>query len=185
MAMGHLLELGHRAPAVLSFRLTGHGHVGLVDEKERRGVTAAVARERLAGSADAMAAAGLGWDEVLVEECASSSVDAGRDGAHELLDRAPATTAIFAFSDLLALGARQAALERGLSVPGDLSIVGFDGCAGEAEGLTTIYQPEHEKGRIAAERLLEGLAGGPRRPERHILPSHLVVRGSTAPPPDR
>jgi DNA-binding LacI/PurR family transcriptional regulator len=185
VAMGHLLELGHRAPAVLSFRLTGHGHVGLVDESERRGATAAVARERLAGCADAMAAAGLEWEEVLVEECAASTVAAGRVGAHELLDRAPGTTAVFAFSDLLALGARQAALERGLEIPGDLSIVGFDGCAGEPEGLTTIFQPEHEKGRIAAERLLEGLAGTSRKPERHILPTHLVLRSSTAPPADR
>ena len=183
-AMGHLLELGHRSPAVLSFRLTGHGHVGLVDENELCGATAAVARERLAGCADAMAQAGRSWETVLVEECAFSSVAAGRDGAHELLQRAPDTTAIFAFSDLLALGAREAALERGLTIPGDLSIIGFDGCAGEPEGLTTIYQPEHEKGRIAAERLLAGLDGGSRRPERHILPTHLVVRSSTAPPAD-
>ncbi len=184
-AMAHLLGLGHRCPAVLSFRLTGHGHVGLVGENERRGATAAVARERLAGCADAMAAAGLKWERVLVEECAASSIAAGRQGAHELLERAPETTAIFAFSDLLALGARQAALERGLSVPGDVSVVGFDGCAGEPEGLTTVYQPEHEKGRIAAERLLEGLARGTRYPQSHILPTHLIVRSSTAPPTDR
>ena len=181
-AMEHLLALGHRSVAVLSFRLTGHGHVGLVDESERRGTTAAVARERLAGCADAMAAAGLPWEEVLVEECASSSIEAGRQGTHELLDRATSATAIFAFSDLLALGARQAAHERGLDVPGDLSIVGFDDCAGEPEGLTTIHQPEHEKGRIAAERLLGGLTGSARQPELHILPTHLVVRATTAPP---
>lgn len=181
-ATEHLLGLGHRAIAVLSFRLTGHGHVGIVDAADRSGVTAAVARERLAGCATAISNAGLVWEEVLVEECASSTIEAGRQGAHELLDRAPEATAVFAFSDVLALGAWRAAVERGLEVPRDLSIVGFDDCAGAPEGLTTIHQPEHEKGRIAAERLIEGLSGAPRRPERHILPTHLVVRSSTAPP---
>ncbi len=141
-----------------------------------------MARERLAGCAAAISAAGLAWEDVLVEECAASSIEAGRQGARELLDRAPGATAVFAFSDLLALGARRAALDRGLDIPGDLSIVGFDDCAGAAEGLTTIHQPEHEKGRIAVERLLAGLSGGPHRPERLILPTRLVVRRSTAPP---
>lgn len=181
-AIEHLLELGHRSIAILSFRLTGHGHVGLVDAADRGGVTAAVARERLTGCAAAISAAGLAWEEVLVEECAASTIEAGRRGAHELLDRATEATAVFAFSDRLALGARRAALDRGLEVPGDLSIVGFDDCAGAAQGLTTIHQPEHEKGRIAVERLLEGLSGAVHRPECHILPTHLVVRSSTAPP---
>jgi DNA-binding LacI/PurR family transcriptional regulator len=181
-AMGHLLELGHRSIAVLSFRLTGHGHVGLVDAADRGGATAAVARERLAGCAAAISAAGLAWEDVLVEECAASAIEAGRRGAHELLDRAPEATAVFAFSDQLALGARRAALERGLDIPADLSIIGFDDCAGAAEGLTTIHQSEHEKGRIAVERLLKGLSGTAHRPERHILPTHLVVRSSTGPP---
>lgn len=99
-------------------------------------------------------------------------------GAHTLLDAAPDTTAIFAFSDPLALGARVAASERGLSVPADLSIVGFDDSAPASQGLTTIHQPLRDKGRIAAERLLAALSGTPAA-EPLLLPTRLVLRGST------
>jgi DNA-binding LacI/PurR family transcriptional regulator len=92
----------------------------------------------------------------------------------------PGLTAVIAFSDPLALGARLAAAERGLAVPGDLSIVGFDDTAPPAEGLTSVHQPHADKGRIAAERLLAALDGSP-APALELLPTRLVVRGSTAP----
>ena len=90
----------------------------------------------------------------------------------------PDVTALFAFSDPLALGARLAARERGLSVPGDLSIVGFDDTAPASEDLTSVHQPLRDKGRVAAERLLSPGPPGP----RELLPTRLVVRGSTGPP---
>jgi DNA-binding LacI/PurR family transcriptional regulator len=68
--------------------------------------------------------------------------------------------------------------ERGLSVPGDLSIVGFDDTAPASEDLTSVHQPLRDKGRVAAERLLSSGPPGPSEP----LPTSLVVRGSTAPP---
>ena len=111
-----------------------------------------------------------------------STVEAGRAGAHALLDRADCT-ALFAFSDPLALGARLAARERGLSVPADLSIVGFDGTAPAAEGLTSIHQPQRRKGRIAADRLVAALGADPPAPRRELLPTRLVVRATTGPPP--
>jgi DNA-binding LacI/PurR family transcriptional regulator len=87
-------------------------------------------------------------------------------------------------SDVLAIGALQAAAERGLRVPDRLSIVGFDDSPAAAVAtppLTTIAQPHEEKGRLAAEWLLEAVEGrealDPAR--RAILPTQLVVRGST------
>ena len=118
-----------------------------------------------------------------VHQCQVSDVESGRAGAHALLERAPGTTAIFALSDPLALGARLAARERGLAVPGDVSIVGFDDSAPESEGLTTIHQPLREKGRAGADLLLRLLTGVAEDGARSVLPTRLVVRGSTAPPP--
>jgi LacI family transcriptional regulator, galactose operon repressor len=112
-------------------------------------------------------------------------VASGRAGAHALLERAPDLTAIFALSDPLALGARIAARERGLSVPGDLSIVGFDDSADDHAGLTTIHQPLREKGRVATELLLRMLAGHAPEDVSTLLPTRLVVRNSTAPRPVR
>ena len=102
-----------------------------------------------------------------------------RDVGHHLQ---AAQVAVFAFSDRLALAAREAARERGLSVPGDLSIVGFDDTAPAGDGLTSVHQPLREKGRIAAERLLGALSQGPPAPGAGLLPTRLVVRDSTAPP---
>ena len=178
-AVGHLMGLGHRRLGVLSLRLSARAASGPADPHSQAGATASVARGRLEGAALAAGAAGVPWADVAVEQCQVSDVASGRAGAHALLDRAPDTTAIFALSDPLALGARLAARERGLSVPDDLSIVGFDDSAPEAAGLTTVRQPLREKGRAGTELLLRMLAGEQR--PRIVLPTRLVVRGSTAP----
>jgi DNA-binding LacI/PurR family transcriptional regulator len=179
-AVGHLMELGHRRLGVLSLRVSAGSHQGPAGEAAQAGATASVARGRLDGARSAAETAGLDWPAVAVEQCQISDVESGRAGAHAVLDRAPGTTAIFALSDPLALGARLAAGERGLGVPGDLSIVGFDDSAPAGEGLTTVHQPLREKGRAGAELLLRMLAGDEHR--RTLLPTRLVVRGSTAPP---
>jgi DNA-binding LacI/PurR family transcriptional regulator len=129
-----------------------------------------------------MAAAGLDWSRVPVEQAPIHNIEAARIRAHALLERAPSATALFAFSDTLALGGRLAALERGLSLPGDLSIVGFDDTAPDGEGLTTVHQPLRDKGRIAAERVLHALTDDPPAAVSELLPTRLVIRGSTAPP---
>ena len=83
--------------------------------------------------------------------------------------------------DVMALGALRAARERGLSVPGDLTITGYDDIPQAAEaGLTTVSQPLVDKGRIAGELFLShrpGLA-----PRRRILPTHVRVRSTSGPP---
>jgi DNA-binding LacI/PurR family transcriptional regulator len=179
-AVGHLMELGHRRLGVLSLRLSAREGSGPADARRQADATASVARGRLEGAALAAGAAGVAWAGVAVEQCQISDVESGRAGAHALLERAPDTTAIFALSDPLALGALSAARERGLAVPGDLSIVGFDDSAPEAAGLTTVHQPLREKGFAATEALLRALADEERT--RTLLPTRLVVRGSTAAP---
>jgi DNA-binding LacI/PurR family transcriptional regulator len=179
-AARHLLELGHRRLGVLSLRLSARDQPGLADVERQARATASVPKGRLAGAAHAAASAGVDWTQVPVVQCQISGVEHGRAGAHVLLDAAPGITAVFALSDALALGARIAARERGLSVPGDLSIIGFDDSVSATEGLTTIHQPLREKGRIATERLLLALAGDPPTQRRELLATRLVVRGSTA-----
>src|ERR1700712_3556733 len=183
-AMDHLLQLGHRRVAVLGFRLsTVSGH-GPASPAMQAAATARVPRGRLAGAAAAPAAAGLDWADIPVEQCEVSDIDHGRRGAHAVLDRAPGTTAIFAFSDPLALGARLAAAERGLRVPEDLSVFGFDDSAPEFEGLPPTPQPLRDKGRLATERLLSVLAGDRVGPPL-LPPTRLIARAPTAPPPNR
>ena len=84
-------------------------------------------------------------------------------------------------SDELAIGALHAAEERGLGVPGELSIIGFDDTPAASDArppLTTIAQPHREKGETAARMLLRPQD----QPARVVLPTRLVVRDSTAPP---
>lgn len=177
-AVQHLLALGHRQLAILSTRLSARDHPGLTNLKQQQAASASVVKGRLHGAATAAAAAGINWARVPVVQCQISSIEDGRIGTHTLLDAAPNTTAIFAFSDPLALGARVAASERGLSLPGDLSIIGFDDSAPASQGLTTIHQPLREKGRIATQRLLATL-NGTKTTKPLLLPTRLVVREST------
>jgi DNA-binding LacI/PurR family transcriptional regulator len=145
-----------------------------------------IVNERLAGYRE-----GLGdvWDEDTVRTCRPNATKPAREASLELLRGPAPPTAILAMSDVLALGALQAASELGLAVPENLSVVGFDDSPAAAFAtpmLTTIAQPHEEKGRLAAQWLLEEIAD--RRPQRQrrrtILPTELVVRGSTGPPPN-
>jgi LacI family transcriptional regulator len=166
-AINHLLDLGHRR---IGF-ITGTPGVGS-------------AIERLAGYRDALADASVPYDERLV--VTGDFLEAGGfDGAHALLSLQESPTAIFASSDTAAIGVVRAARERGLSVPSDLSVVGFDDIP-EASlvtpALTTVVQPLREMGR-AAVRLLMGVMREPTRPPATVvLSTTLVARDSTAPP---
>ena len=89
-------------------------------------------------------------------------------------------------SDALASGVLREAAERGLEIPGDLSVIGFDDVPLARltdPPLTTVNQPTEVKGELAARALLEAVeAGGPTEPRRTVLPAELVMRGTTAPP---
>jgi DNA-binding LacI/PurR family transcriptional regulator len=104
--------------------------------------------------------------------------------ALELLAGPARPTAIVATSDLQALGVLEAARELGLSVPGDLSVVGFDDIEiADFAGLTTIRQPLALTGTRGVERLLDLIEGRPIGPLREVLPVELVVRSTTGVPP--
>jgi DNA-binding LacI/PurR family transcriptional regulator len=183
-AAEHLLGLGHERLGVVSFELGRDASGGLAGLERRRRATYRPSRLRLEGYAAAVEDAGLSWADVPVYEAAENTPEQGRIAAEVLLSREPRPTAILALSDQLALGVFEAAKKLGLSIPGDLSVVGFDDVpeASRTEpALTTVYQPHVEKGLIAGRMLVAQLRGEePRSPEP--LPTRLVVRGSTAPP---
>ena len=166
-AMRHLLELGHRRIAQIT------GPRGWVATEDRR-----------RGYRAALAAAGILPDPAL-EVGAEPEIVPGREAAEKLLDLPRPPTAIFAFNDNIAIGAIQAARARGLRVPEDLSIVGFDDVEYATivtPALTTVRQPLAEMGRTAVS-LLNRLLDRQRFETLHLeLATRLVVRESTGPP---
>jgi DNA-binding LacI/PurR family transcriptional regulator len=117
---------------------------------------------------------------ILVTERDSNEREAGALGAAALLDADPKLTAIMCTTDIMALGALDELSVRGMSVPGDVTVTGFDDVPAAAEvGLTTVRQPLEQKGRAAIEFLLDER---PRtRAKRLVLPTELVVRSSSGP----
>jgi DNA-binding LacI/PurR family transcriptional regulator len=182
LAAEHVIELGHREIGVLSLPLSDHGWGGFAGKDLRKATRYPFSRQRLDGFADAIQGAGLDWDAAPVYECKHNSREHGARWTGAMLDNEPRPTAIVAGSDLLAFGAMRAAHVRGLSVPGDLSITGFDDIP-EAQfaqpPLTTIRQPLRQKGIEAARMLVEGWNA--EETPKVILPTELVVRESTAP----
>jgi len=146
-AAAHVLELGHRRIGIVALPLSPDAYEGPADLDRQAAGLYYCNRERLAGIRTAVAAAGIDWGSVPVEERVPHGRDAGRRAAAALLDRAARPTALVAMSDELAIGALQAAAERGLAVPRDLSIVGFDDTQAAADAqppLSTVAQPHRE-----------------------------------------
>ena len=170
----HLLELGHRRVGFLT----------LWPE-------IAAMHLRQAGLMRAYREAGVSFSQDLVLP--------GQDGtgpfdqsiafaaARSLLDREDRPTAVFCGNDEMALQVYNAAAELGLRIPSDLSVVGFDDyrlfSEGVRPGLTTVALSYHRMGRIAADLLLDSIAGGPPPTEVIRVQGPLVVRHSTAPLP--
>jgi DNA-binding LacI/PurR family transcriptional regulator len=182
----HLLDLGHRRLAVVSFSLSPGGHVGPADAARQEATAYRVSRERLQGYAAAAEARGIESSQVPVYECLGSGRELGAQAAGALLQLEPRPTAIIATSDELALGAMEAAQRKGLSVPEDISIVGFDDVPAAAHAtpsLTTVRQDHFEKGSAAARLLTEQLRGA--EAVDAYLESRLVIRASTGAPPPR
>jgi DNA-binding LacI/PurR family transcriptional regulator len=177
----HLVELGHRRIGVIASRLSTDRHDGPADLARQVSSAYAVERLRLAGLADGLAGGGVDWGDVPVEERFENAPAAGASAAAALLDRHPDLTAIACTTDVFALATLEVAARRGLGVPADLSVTGFDDVPQAAiAGLTTVRQPMLEKGRVAGRLLLDESD----RPEarRVLLPTELIVRRSTAPP---
>jgi DNA-binding LacI/PurR family transcriptional regulator len=181
--MRHLLDLGHRRIGIMSFGLSTHAPAGPVELTQRGTATATVTKTRLEGCARALAAAGIDEKAAAVVQVPVVTPETARTAAHALLETTPDLTAIFAFSDRLALAACAVAGERGLAVPGDLSVVGFDDTAPAGARLTTVHQDHRAKGRLAADRLLQAIGGQPSATPAPPLPTRLVIRATSGPPP--
>jgi DNA-binding LacI/PurR family transcriptional regulator len=186
-AAGHLVGLGHRRFGVVTFAMAPDMTEGFADEKRQGTVSFPVTRSRLRGYGAEISASGVPWRGVPVYECPTNDRGCARRAGGRLLTRDPRPTAILAISDQLALGVLDAARDLGLSVPADLSVVGFDDvpeAARSAPPLTTVAQPHFEKGLEAGRILVSALREeGPPEPgpsEQRLLPTRLVVRGSTA-----
>lgn len=163
-ATRHLLELGHRRIAAIT------GPAELM-----------CSMARLDGFRSAMHAAGVAVDPDLVE-FGDFHVEGGRRIALRMLERDDRPTAIFAGSDLQALGVFDAARRLGLSVPRDVSVVGYDDlplAEWSSPRLTTVHQPLREMAETAARLVLDPQDDG--APARLDLATALVVRDSTAP----
>jgi DNA-binding LacI/PurR family transcriptional regulator len=176
-AAQHLTALGHRRFGVV----LAHDAPDSTGAEAEAAATHHVERERLAGWREGLEAAGIDWGEVPVATPPGKGIETGRLGAARLLDRAERPTAILGLSDLIAMGVIQAARDRGISVPRQLSVTGFDDIAEAALSdppLTTIRQPLQLKGSEAVRLLLEGEAA-----QSVLLPTELVVRASTSPAP--
>ncbi|WP_435609748.1 LacI family DNA-binding transcriptional regulator [Pseudomonas knackmussii] len=183
--MRHLLGLGHRKIGVLLERLRPDGHRGMVDRRRFDRSTEMIVRERLAGYLEEAAEAGLGFDDLQIVEAGGFDSAIGQAAAMALL-RKQEVTAVVASSDVMALSCMAAAHELDLSVPRDISIIGFDDIPEAAsKGLTTIRQPLLEKGQCAARFLTEILKSppGPEEPPKvKIYPTRLIVRATTSTP---
>jgi LacI family transcriptional regulator len=158
----------------------GHTHIGLITGPSEWRITA----DRLAGYQAALLAAGLPLARRVVQE-ADMTIEGGYEAALRLLTLPHAPTAIFALNDAMAVGTLRAAREQGLTVPQDLSIVGFDDvemASITTPALTTVQQPLQGLGRVGADVLWRLLQGEQLDATRMELSTRLVVRESTAPP---
>lgn len=173
-AVNHLLELGHRRIAYVSER---------VDQNEFhfQPIT-----DRYRGYRAALEAAGIAYDPALHQQ-GDYGWDAARQMGMNLLQMDDPPTAIFGYSDTMAMGVMDAAQELGVLIPDDLSVVGYDDVEiAQYFQLTTIRQPLYETGARGAALLLD-LMNHPETSdvESIILPTELVVRRTTASPTGR
>lgn len=163
-AAEHLIGLGRHRPLMV----TGSARWGCT-------------QDRTSGFADAYAAAGLPIDPRLIVE-GDFTLECGRLAVQRLLADGVKFDAVFAHNDLSAGGAMQAVREAGLSVPGDVAVVGFDDVPYALHTdppLTTVHQPMRGMGEAAARMLIAHFEGGALPEAPQVLPTTLIVRGST------
>lgn len=162
----HLVNLGHRS-------------IAMVDGDSDLAMQYTAPFERRVAFREGLAEHGL---QPVVETSGGFSVDGGVEAFSTIMAAPEPPTAVFCFSDEMALGLLGAARRAGLAVPGDLSIVGFDDHdLAEAMGLTTVRQHVSDLGALAARRLLDRISD-PRGPSHEVVEVGLVVRETTGPP---
>ncbi len=163
----HLLELGHRRIGI----------VGSPIHSEPIG-------RRIRGALQALTDSGIDHDPALLITGDQRQFEMGYSGATQMFQQEPPPTAIFALTDVMAIGVIHATSELGLTLPDDLSVVGFDNISLASyviPALTTIAQPIYTMGETAAQILLRHMRNGDEPIETVKLKTELIVRKSTAP----
>ena len=171
-AVNHLLHLRHRRIGLI---------LGEADDPRFEFESSA---ERRRGCEEALLAAGLTLPEGLIAT-GPHGHEGGAEAMTDLLSRPVLPTAVFAEYDELAIGALWALRRAGLSVPGDISVISIDDHAmASMFDLTTVAQDVRRQGSVAARLLLQAVGGEQiSRPDQQVLlPTRLVLRGTTAPP---
>jgi LacI family transcriptional regulator len=161
----------------------GHKRIGFITGSLDLGA----ALDRLEGYQTALRTQHIPVDPKLIYEGTFNQLD-GYTGANRLLDQENPPTAIFASNDVMAMAAMDAVREKGLRVPEDISILGFDDIPQASlvrPALTTVRQPLEQMGRVATQMLLEILHNPNSKPKRIELPTELIIRNSTLKPKDR
>ncbi len=161
----------------------GHQRIGFITGSMDLGC----AEDRLQGYRSALRTHHASQDAELVYEGDFLQTD-GYTGAAALLDLPNPPTAIFASNDVMAMGVMDEVRNRGLRVPGDISVIGFDNIPQSAvvsPPLTTVQQPLEQMGRVATQMLLRILKNPEKESGRIELPTELIVRNSTSAPKDR
>jgi DNA-binding LacI/PurR family transcriptional regulator len=171
LVMDHLLDLGHR-------------HIGLIGGERDRPIHLDVPDLRMRGALAVLNEAGIAPQPHHVQT-AAFTVTGGYHAMSRMLEHPDRPTAVFAFSDEMAIGAIRAAGEHGLRVPDDLSVAGFDDHdVAWAIDLTTVAQPVMGLGETVTELLFEHLRDSLSPPRHEIREVTLKARGSTGPAPD-
>lgn len=178
-------EVGGAYAATSHLAGAGHRRIGFCSVSDDAFVARALRRQ---GYEAALRDAGLPLDPALVVEAREPATPRGRAAAQHLLDRPDRPTAVFCFSDQLAMSIYQVAHQLGLRVPQDLSVVGFDNQQFVAEALypalTTVQLPHRDMGEWAAHQAISRARGtAPRAPTERLMPCPLVERDSVAPLP--
>jgi LacI family repressor for deo operon, udp, cdd, tsx, nupC, and nupG len=157
----------------------GHSRIGIITGP----LVSPLSRDRLAGVTARARKANAERDIIVMN--GDFSIESGAVAAERLLGREEPPTAIFCFNDEMAMGVCETARRRGLRIPHDLSVVGFDDIRYARlldPPLTTVAQPMRQIGEGTVKLLLQILRGAEEPPESVTLPHTLVVRSSTAPP---
>ncbi len=161
----------------------GHKNIGFISDYFSSNSLGNNSQEhRFIGYKQALEAIGLPIRSEYIRQCPHSR-EMARQNAHEFFALPDPPTAVFAASDTQAFGVMEAAQERGLQIPKDLSVIGYDDIEISAYlNLTTIRQPLLETGIQGTELLLRILAAGSDVIEKIILPTDVIERGTTGPP---
>lgn len=155
----------------------GHKNIGLIAEK------ATSSKYRLQGYKDALDSAGITVEDRYIHYTEAATIQSGKHLANLLFEEKNRPTAVFACNDILAAGVMQAAKERGIQIPADLSVIGFDNtiladiCY---PTLTTIAQPIQEMAEQTTSLLIHQIEHKEKKKQRILLVPELIIRNSTA-----